>query len=91
MAKPKYRREKVGSICKGKDGKSDYFKVFKDHTLLDGSYLNLESKKDQLKNLEEGIAAGRLKDPETIASMRERIDKIPDYVRFEVYKVNKES
>jgi hypothetical protein len=100
----KYKRQKVGSIIKGrqeegedgkplfKDGKPvmkpDSFKVFGNHSLLDGTYLNLESKDQQLKNLAKGKASGKLSG-ELLTKIEERINKIPDFVRFEVYKVDK--
>ena len=102
----KYKRTKIGSILKGKqvegedgkplfkDGKPvmkpDSFKVFGNHTLLDGQYLNLESKADQLRNLEKGIASGKLTG-DVIEKIRERLNKIPDFVRFEVIKLDSNS
>lgn len=101
----KWTRVKVGSILKGKqeegedgkplfkDGKpvmkQDSFKVYGNHTLLDGQYLNLESKKDQLANLEKGIATGKLSG-DVAAQIRARIEKTPDFVRFDVVKLSKE-
>lgn len=101
----KWTRTKVGSILKGKqeegedgkplfkDGKPvmkpDSFKVYGNHTLLDGQYLNLESKAEALKNLEKGIANGKLS-ADVAAKIRERIDKTPDFVRFDVVKLTKE-
>lgn len=101
----KWTRTKVGSIVKGKqevgddgkplfkDGKPvmkpDSFKVYGNHTLLDGQYLNLETKKDQLANLEKGIAAGKLTG-DVAAQIRARIEKTPDFVRFDVVKLSKE-
>lgn len=99
----KWTRTKVGSIVKGKqevdedgkplfkDGKPvmkpDSFKVYGNHTLLDGQYLNLESKADQLRNLEKGIASGKLTG-DIVEKIRDRLNKIPDFVRFEVIKLD---
>ena len=100
----KFKRTKVGSILRGKqevdekgkpvfkDGKPvmkpDSFKVYGNHSLLDGQYLNLESKTDQLKNLEKGIASGKLSG-DVVDKIRERIEKMPDFVRFDVIKLEK--
>lgn len=100
----KYKRIKVGSIVKGKqeegedgkplvvDGKPvmkpDSIKIYGNHTLLDGQYLNLESKDTQRKNALKGEASGKLKG-DVLKSIKERIEKIPDFVRFEIYKVEK--
>ena len=101
----KYKRTKIGSIVKGKqetdtngellfkDGKpvmkADSLKVYGNHTLLDGQYLNLENKAEQLKNLEKGIASGKLKG-DVAKQIRERIEKTPDFVRFDVIKLEKQ-
>jgi hypothetical protein len=101
----KYKRTKVGSILKGKqeegedgkplfkDGKPvmrpDSFKVYGNHVLTDGQYLNLESKAEALKNLEKGIASGKL-NGDTAKQIRERIEKTPDFVRFDVIKLEKQ-
>lgn len=100
----KWSRKKVGSIVKGKqeeddngkplfkDGKpvmkADYFKVYGNHTLLDGEFLNLESKKDQLANYEKGVASGKLTG-DVAEKIKARIEKTPDYVRFDVVKLSK--
>lgn len=100
----KFKRIKVGSIIKGRqeegedgkplvvDGKPvmkpDSIKIYGNHTFLDGQYLNLESKETQRKNAAKGEASGKLKG-EVLASIKARIEKIPDFVRFEVYKVEK--
>lgn len=87
MAKSK--RKLVGSIVKGKEGKPDYIKVRGTHVLNDGQFLNLESKAQQLASLEAAVAAKKL--PEEVAKgVRERINKIPDFVRFEIIAIEKE-
>lgn len=93
----KYSRYTVGSICKPKDtGKSDYIHLRTDpkskEMLLKalansgedkGLYLNLESKRAQLESLQEARTAGKLKEEHADKAL-ERINKIPDYVRFEI-------
>lgn len=86
----KYKRTVVGSvIASKKDDKSFYIKVNGDHVLKSGQYLNLETKAGQLASLESAVAAGKLTgDAEKGA--RERISKIPDFVKFQVVAVSKE-
>ena len=77
-------RKVIGSVCKAKEsGKADYIKISQDFVLTKGMYLNLESKANQLKSLTEAVESGRLK-PEFADKARERIEKIPDWVRFEI-------
>ncbi len=85
----------LGSVLKTKEaGKPDYIKLDAYHANVlakalaslpaGGSLmLNLESKAAQLKNLEEGVSSGRLK-AESADKMRPFIEKIPDFVRFQV-------
>lgn len=85
MAKSK--RSVVGSVCKSKDsGKPDYIKVRDDMTLRKGQILRLESKKYQLDSLQNAVSSGKLSG-ELGDKIRERIEKIPDWVRFEIVAV----
>jgi hypothetical protein len=85
MAKAK--RSVVGSVCKSKDsGKPDYIKVRDDLSLRKGQILRLESKKYQLDSLQNAVTAGKLSS-ELGEKIRERIEKIPDWVRFEIVAV----
>lgn len=85
MAKSK--RSVVGSVCKSKDsGKPDYIKVRDDLSLRKGQILRLESKKYQLESLQGAVSAGKLSS-ELGEKIRERIEKIPDWVRFEIVAV----
>lgn len=81
------RRLTVGSIIKGqiKDGvkQQDYIKMSYDINLKKGEYLQLKSKEQQLQDLDEGVNAGRLSE-ESADKIRERVQKIPDFVRFEL-------
>jgi hypothetical protein len=91
----KYKRVTVGSICKAKeDNRPDYFKVRGDtreqfaQALLrmdpeKGGSLKLESRKYQLANLELAVKDGKLSG-EVATKVKERIEKIPEYVRCEV-------
>lgn len=85
MAKAK--RSVVGSVCKSKEsGKPDYIKVRDDLSLRKGQILRLESKKYQLDSLQNAVSAGKLSS-ELGEKIRERIEKIPDWVRFEIVAV----
>jgi len=85
----KYTRTIVGSVLKSKTaGTPDYIKIKTDVTLKAGTVLRLENKAQQLKNLDEAVEKGRL--GEDIAEkIRANINKIPDFVRFEVVQLEK--
>jgi len=80
------KRNVVGSICKPKpneDGSPagpDYIKM------RDGKIYRLESAAYQLQNLEKAVAAGKLSG-EQAEGIRERIGKIPAFVRFEIVEL----
>jgi hypothetical protein len=87
MAKTK--RVNIGSVVKSKEsGKPDYIKIKEDVTLRKGEFINLESKSFQLERLEAVVAEGKLSEEKAEAA-RERINKIPDFVRFEMIKTVK--
>lgn len=91
----KYTRRVVGSVVKAKEaGKGDYIKLRGDNadvlmkalaraTKEKGLALSLESKKTQLESLEKAVSENKLSE-ENAEKARERINKIPDYVRFEI-------
>lgn len=82
MAKSK--RTVVGSVCKSKDaGKPDYIKVRDDVVLKKGQVLRLESKKFQLDSLQGAVTSGKVSG-DLSEKIKERIEKIPDWVRFEI-------
>jgi hypothetical protein len=62
-------------------------KIDQDITLKAGSYLNLENKAFKLASLEANKAK---MSEENYAKAVERINKMPDYVFFEVIKLDKE-
>jgi hypothetical protein len=97
MAKSK--RTVVGSVCKSKDaGKPDYL-VLRGQTadalakaLLSadkskGLSLKLESKKFQLESLDQAVATGKLSGDLAQKIKADRIEKIPEWVRFEIVLV----
>lgn len=71
----------VGSVVKGKDGKPDYIKINVDVALKKGEFVNLESAAGMKKRADELEADGKMT-PEAASKMRERADKIPSFVRF---------
>lgn len=73
----KKRRNVVGSILKAKDGGTDYIKM------RDGKTYKLESKKSRLESLNKAVEDGKLTE-EVAAKVREGIEKIPSWVRFEI-------
>lgn len=77
----KKRRQVVGSVCKSKDGGPDYIKM-RDS----GKIYRLESAKQQLDSLEKAVADGKLS-PDIGDKVRERIEKIPAWVRFELVEL----
>lgn len=92
-----YSRRTIGKVLKGKkleDGTTspDYIQIRSDLTepvvLTPGTYLNLESKASQLASLGNAITSGRISE-ENAEKVRERLNKIPDFVRFEIVQVLK--
>ena len=76
------KRRVVGSVCKPKEaGKVDYIKM-RDS----GKIYRLESASYQLKSLEDAVTAGKLSE-EIAEKVRERIGKIPSWVRFELVEL----
>jgi len=86
----KWKRRTIGSVVKSKEaGEPDYIKIGDDVVLKKGDTLRLESKAAQLRNLEEGVQAGRLGE-ETASKIRERLDRFPEWVRFEIVQLTKQ-
>ena len=92
MAK-KYRE--IGSVVKskvGEDGKptgGDYIKIREDVVLKKGQILKLESKDDQLRKLNQSIANGKVSES-LGATIKERLDQFPSFVRFSIIAVTEE-
>lgn len=84
MAKKK--RNVVGSVCKSKPkddgtpGGPDYIKM------RDGKVYRLESAKHQLESLEGAVKAGKLSG-DIAEKVRERISKMPSWVRFDIVEL----
>lgn len=85
-----YQRIKVGSVLKSKtEGESDYIKIDTEIVLKKGDTLSLESKKSKLASLEKNVENGKLSG-EVADKIREGIEKMPNFVRFEIIKVNRD-
>lgn len=83
----KNKRKVIGSVLKSKDrSKGDYIKIKEDVVLKAGQTLFLESKKQQLENLDSAEASGKLSG-DLVDKIRERLEKIPEFVRFEIVMV----
>lgn len=78
----------IGSVNKPKDPlKPKYIQISKNLkepvVLHPGQFINVESKADQLANLDKSVASGRLS-PEQADKIRDRVNKIPDWVLAEL-------
>lgn len=102
----KYKRTVIGSLCKGQQEKDsngnplfdkagkpvlkpDYIKINTDITLKKDDFLNLESKKSQLESLDAAMKSGKLSE-EVGLEIRAKVENIPDFVRFQVVRVEKQ-
>lgn len=84
-----YKRTEIGSILKSKDpSQPDYIKINEDITLKKGDTLSLESKKSKLASLEKNVENGKLSG-DLADKIRGDIEKMPDFVRFQIIKVTK--
>lgn len=85
-----YKRVQVGSVLKSKDASQpDYIKINADVVLKKGDILNLESKKSKLASLDKNVENGKLSG-DLADKIRGDIEKMPDFVRFEIIKVTKD-
>lgn len=103
----KWDRQQIGQITKKSPDRERYpakydangkvtdpgvrefsLKIEKDITLKAGSYLNLENKAYKLVNLEE---MRERMSPENYEKALERINKMPEFVFFDVISLKKES
>jgi predicted translin family RNA/ssDNA-binding protein len=85
-----YKRKEIGSVLKSKDASQpDYIKISEDIVLKKGDTLSLESKKSRLAGLEKNIENGKLSG-ELADKIRESIEKIPDFVRFQIVRITKD-
>lgn len=91
----KWNRQQIGKIVKKSDDKLRYpgvkefsLKIEQDITLKAGTYLNLENKAYKLASLE---SAKDKMSEENYEKAIERINKMPDFVFFEVIKLDKEA
>ena len=80
-------RREVGKILKGKDGKPDYVELKED---VSKGFYSLESKASQLKSLEQAVEDGKISE-EVAEKKRENINKMPDFIRFNIVQYTKNS
>jgi hypothetical protein len=81
------KRLVIGSVIKGKEkGDPDYIKIRKNISLKEGEVLRLESKAQQISQVKTAIESGKLT-PELGEEILSRLEKIPDFVRFEISKL----
>jgi hypothetical protein len=74
----------IGSIVKNKDKtKPDYIKIMNDVSLKAGQFLNLESKAERQKRLDESVENGKLSG-KLVEDIQASIDKTPDFERFRI-------
>lgn len=78
----------IGSVVKarpGPDGKAkpDYIKIMNDVSLKAGQFLNLESKAERQKRLDESVASGKLTG-KLVDDIQAGIDRSPDWERFRI-------
>lgn len=87
----KYSRMVVGSVLRSKnEGDPPYIKINESVTLTKGATLKLESKRFQLESLEKALENGKLTE-ETAEKIQARIEKIPDYVLFNIVQLTQNS
>lgn len=85
------KRNVIGAVYKSKDpNKSDYIKINKTVELSEGSYLSLLSKQDELTNLDKAVASGKLSE-DMASEIREKVENIPDFVRFNIVQFTEET
>lgn len=85
-----YKRKEIGAVLKSKDASQpDYIKINEDIVLKKGDTLSLESKKSRLAGLEKNVENGKLSG-EVADKIRENIEKMPDFIRFNIVKVTKD-
>ena len=75
------KRTVIGSVCKSKEG-SPYLKIRNDVTLKAGSYVNLESPKQQKERVSKAMAEGKLTE-QMGTEILARLEKIPAFVLFD--------
>lgn len=73
------KRVVLGSINMTKDKKGKYLKVYKDHVIRDGTFLNIKSPKEEKTDAMASFEAGRISE-ETLNKILKRIEEYPDYV-----------
>lgn len=82
------KRVVIGSLCSATEedkakGFPNYIKIRDDVTLKKGDFIRAESKAFQTKSLENAVKDGKLSE-EVSVSIKQRIEKIPEWVIAEL-------
>lgn len=85
-------RKTIGSVLEGVskfNGKKEFYvKINEDVVLRKGQSIQLRSKQDQIEGAQAAMEAGKLS-PEIVAKIIERLDKYPEYVKFDLILTDK--
>ena len=85
----KWKRSVLGSVLATKDDKKKfYIKMKADVTLKAGDFINLESKQNQIDSIQKAFDEGKVNE-EVLEQALERIEKMPDFVKFDLVKLEK--
>jgi len=85
----KYKKHFIGDVLVDKEDPSRfYIKVKKDYMLKAGTYLNLESKQNQIDNIKKAASEGKIGE-DMAEEILIKIEKMPDFVKFNVTKLEK--
>lgn len=76
---------KVGQVMKNKDGTGFYVKFNQDLVIKKGECMNLEDPKMAIKRLKKMIEDGKI-DEDKANYIIEKLEKTPEFVKFEVNK-----
>ncbi len=86
----KYKRTVIGSVLKSKNpGELDYIKIKDAISFAAGDTISLESRESRLASIDKALAEGKM-DEDMAAKIRDSVDKMPTFVRFNLVKVSKE-
>jgi len=85
----KWKRTVVGSVLAQKDDKKKFYIKFKqDVNIKAGDFINLESKQNQIDSIQKAFDEGKVSE-DVLESALERIEKMPDFVKFDLVKLEK--
>lgn len=86
----RWKRTMVGEVkASPEDAKSFYIKFVTDAVFKAGDTVSLQSKQQQLDSATEAFNEGKLSE-ELLGKITERVNNIPEFVKFQVIKLSKE-